>query len=421
MPSKALRFFNLCWVALLAGCATPHNPDNDRLTSPFRVGISGDYPPFCLRASDPAASLGYQGFDLDLLQRLTPDLDLPQAQAVPFQWPNLAQTLAGNRVDLAVCGITVRHDRARAMIFTRPYAVSGAVAVLPRRDVARFKTLADLDQPGVRLGVNAGGHLERVARAHFPRAILQSTRNNLELRSLLETGRVDAVISDTLEAATWDDVALLGPFTHDRKAMALPLDHVELRDRIDDWLAARETDGWLPQQRQALGAQAALSPEQACAEAISANLSQRFSLMPWVAAVKRRESLPITDPAQEAKILAQARAMAIREGLPENEAARLFTVLMELSKSIQARDGNAEAEGLDLPQLRLAVAGVSSALLPEIRRCARTLADHPGVLENTLRHDLGEWLEANQVESLLEVLPPRAFGSLKSKPGRAVQ
>ncbi|WP_176225129.1 transporter substrate-binding domain-containing protein [Methylomagnum ishizawai] len=154
MPLKALRFFNLCWVALLAGCATPHTHDSDRLTSPFRVGISGDYPPFCLRASDPAASLGYQGFDLDLLQRLTRDLDLPQAQPVQFQWPNLAQTLAGNRVDLAVCGITVRPDRARAMIFTRPYAVSGAVAVLPRRDVARFKTLADLDQPGVRLGAN---------------------------------------------------------------------------------------------------------------------------------------------------------------------------------------------------------------------------------------------------------------------------
>ncbi|SMF94303.1 Chorismate mutase [Methylomagnum ishizawai] len=238
---------------------------------------------------------------------------------------------------------------------------------------------------------------------------------------MLETGRVDAVISDTLEAATWDDVALLGPFTQDRKAMALPLDHVELRDRIDDWLAARETDGWLPQQRQALGAQAAMAPEQVCAEAISANLSQRFSLMPWVAAVKRRESLPIIDPAQEAKVLAQARAMAAREGLPENEAARLFTVLMELSKSIQARNGNAEAEGLGLPELRLAVAGVSSALLPEIRRYVGILADHSEMLETTLRHDLGEWLDADKVGSLLEVLPPRAFGSLKSKPRRAVQ
>lgn len=416
MPYRFFRYCALWPVAILAACAALDSPDGSQRTPSLRVGISGDYPPFCLATADPAAWLGYRGFDLDLLRQLARDLDLPQAQAVPFQWPNLVKTLAENGVDLAVCGITVRPDRARAMIFTRPYAVSGAMAAVPRRDSARFKALTDLDQPGIRLGVNAGGHLERVTRARFPRAMIQTTRNNLELQNLLKAGIVDAVVSDTIEAASWRDVALLGPFTHDRKAMALPLDGLDLRDHINDWLAAREADGWLPRQRKALGDQATLSPEQVCAEALSASLDQRFSLMPLVAAVKRRDGLPITDPEQEAKVLGQAKDMTARQGLPESEAARLFTVLMGLSKSIQERNRNTNADGFSLPELRRAVAGASSSLLPEIRRCARTLADHPGALETALRRDLGKWLDTDQIKSLLDVLPPRAFGPPESGP-----
>lgn len=411
MTSKILKYLIPCCMALLTACSSsPQKPDH-QAAAPLRVGLSGDYPPFCITSADPAAWKGYQGFDLDLLQQLSRDLQLPEVQAVPFQWPNLSKTLKQHSVDLAICGITIRPDRAEAMLFTRPYAVSGAVVVLPQSQSTRFKTLASLNQAKVRLGVNQGGHLERVTRDRFQKATIQTTPNNLELHNLLTSGSVDAVVSDTIETATWQNVSLLGPFTHDRKAMALPLDQTELRYRIDEWLAAREQDGWLRQRRKLLGGQNALTPQQVCAEALSSSLSQRFSLMPQVAAAKQREGLPITDPVQESKVMQQALSTATKEGLPEPDTRQLFTVLMDLSKSIQNRDEHTAATGASLLELRKAVAGAGSALLPEVRRCRNTLANHPENLETTLRQDLGEWLNQEQIESLLNALPPRAFTS----------
>ena len=415
------RFCIFWLLALLVACTNLDPPEGSQRTPPLRVGISGDYPPFCLADTVPGIWLDYHGFDLDLLKQLTHDLKLAPIQTVPFQWPNLAKTLAGNHVDLAVCGITARPDRARSMIFTRPYLISGAVAALRGWNSGRFKGINDLDRPGVRLGVNAGGHLERVARNRFRRATIKTTRNNLELQTLLSTGAVDAVVSDTIETASWSNVKLLGPFTHDQKSMALPLDHAVLRNRINDWLAAREADGWLSEKRKALGKEATISQEQVCAEAITANLNQRFSLMPLVGAVKRREGLPISDLEQEVKVLNQAREMAAREDFLERDVVALFKVVMDLSKAIQQQNTNMDAEdGLSLPELRRAVEGASSSLLPEIRRCQPTLVNHPDILQAALRQTLGKWLTSGQIETLWRVLPPRAFSLSKSQKKRSV-
>ena len=58
-----------------------------------------------------------------------------------------------------------RPERSAAGRFSVPVVETGAVVLL--REPERFSTLDALDRPVVRIGVNAGGYLERVARAHF--------------------------------------------------------------------------------------------------------------------------------------------------------------------------------------------------------------------------------------------------------------
>ena len=69
-------------------------------------------------------------------------------------------------------------------------------AVVLARHPSRWSELEDLDRRVVRIGVNAGGHLEQVARARFRRATLVSIPDNASVKKALDSHDVDAVVTD---------------------------------------------------------------------------------------------------------------------------------------------------------------------------------------------------------------------------------
>jgi cyclohexadienyl dehydratase len=401
--------FWFVWFGLaLTGCAERAVSPQPASVSSLLVGLSGDYPPFCQMHGAGKGWQGYFGFDAELLRKLEADLGWSLRPA-RFEWPLLASAMTEGRYDLAACGVTVRPDRATSMLFSRPYATSGAVAVIRAEAGTRPATLDDLNQPGVRIGVNAGGHLERVTRQRFGRATIQTLADNRQLSGLLESGAVDAVISDVHEAARWPNVKTLGPFTQDLKALALPLDHLHEREAVNAWLAGLEANGWLSAQRRRLGVvDAELTPAGYCVASLASAIELRFALMPMVAAVKLRDGLPINDPRQEARVLDQVRAKARGLGLAEQAAVELFRVLMEDAKRIQARNPMppSTVNGLDLARLRSAVAGASDAVLPEIGRCQPLLRGRQSSMTDALAARLGQWLRPDELAALAQYLPP---------------
>ncbi len=333
----------------------------------LRVGTSADYAPFSFR--DAAGEV--TGFDVAVARRLGSDLGR-QVEFVPLRWADLASQLVSGAFDVAMSGVTVRADRALQVAFSRPYARTGAVAVMRGVDTPRYRALADLDVPGVRVGVNAGGHLEQVARQRFPHAHVIAVADNRTLPDLLQRGEVDAVISEAFEAHTWAGPPLrsLGPFTHDHKAYAVAPTANELLQQIDDWLAAREADGWLNEQRRRwLGEGAMVTPAQAGCAALAGVIDLRLQLMPLVAAAKRRDRLPIDDPAQEARVLEHVRAAALTRGLVPDDVAGVFRVQIAVAKAVErsAPPGPLPAE-LTLAQLRSAVGRASDQIIAELAR-----------------------------------------------------
>jgi cyclohexadienyl dehydratase len=216
------------------------------------------------------------------------------------------------------------------------------VALVPAGSAVQSR--ADLDRPEVRVVVNRGGHLERVARAHLPRARIEALSPNDAVRAALLEGRADAAITDTLEAPHWRrgaDLRLLGPFTRDRKAWLLPADAGVEAARLDRWLLAREADGSLSRWRERHG----LEPAPASAEplaALLAALDERLALMPLVAQVKRARGLPIEVPERETRVLDAAvaavgdAAAAARKARPDEAAVRaLYRAQIEAAKAVQ--------------------------------------------------------------------------------------
>src|SRR5437879_5820349 len=291
-------------IALLAAACLHPRPE----APPLRVGTSGDYPPFSL-----ARDGRLEGLDVEIARRFAHDGGR-RLELVPFRWPELTRDLAEGRFDLAMGGVTLRPERAVAGVFTRPVAEAGAVVLAHQRLDPRSSWL--------RLGVNAGGHLERLAARLFPHALLVRTHDNRALGELLSSGAADAILTDEAEA---DALALpgavrLGPFTRDRKAY-LGRDPALVAE-LDAWLRAREADGTLAALRARwLGAPraAARSAFASDLEALLALVDLRLAFMPARGPGRAPQALDGSLPPAPHR-LAIARAIARLRRAPPHAA-----------------------------------------------------------------------------------------------------
>ncbi len=303
----------------------------------LRVGTSGDYAPFSIVDSDGSRS----GLDVTLLDRFAADRGY-SVEWVAFRWPDLASDLAGGAFEVAASGVTVRADRSLIGGFTVPYATSGAV-VLAKAGV--ITSDAGLQTPGLRIGVNAGGHLERVARLKFPEADLRAIPDNHAVVLALVADEVDAIVTDSAEAATWEaqvpGAVRFGPFTRDHKAMWVAPTETALARELDAWLVDRETDGTLKRARSAAGLAADDQPALPLHALVTA-IGERLALMPAVAEAKRLQGAPVHVPERETVVIEAAvraaRAAADDAGRPgaeDDAVAAFFRELIAAARAIQ--------------------------------------------------------------------------------------
>jgi cyclohexadienyl dehydratase len=302
-----------------------------RARGTLRVGVSGDYRPFsfCVEGETDC-----EGFDVEVARRAAADLGV-QVTFVRFRWPQLLDDLDAEKFDMAMSGITIRPERLLRATFTRPYAVAAAVVLVT--DAKRFATLAAVDQPSIRVAVNAGGHLERLARARFRQATILPTTMNLSLPDLVVRHQAEALLTDSFEAphflATHPTLRALPAFGRDRKAYIVRRADGELREWLDQWLLARETDGFLTGLRALWLGRELVRPHPLAA--LFALMEARLALMPAIANYKRHSNLPIEDTQQEQKVLKQVTTQARTLGTNEQDIQNVFKVQITLAKNVQ--------------------------------------------------------------------------------------
>lgn len=305
----------------------------------LRVGTSGDYAPFSQEVDG-----ALRGFDVDVARAYARDRGL-ELRFVRFAWPALTEELVAGRFDVVMSGVTVRADRSVAGRFSVPVARSGAVALVRREGGPH--TLAALDDPSVRIAVNAGGHLERATRARFPHARVRAIADNAAVPGSLRRGEVQAVVTDSLEAPHWLEGEpgwrALPPFTRDRKAYWLPAAAGARAEDLDAWLLAREADGTLARLREAHGIAAPAGPLPALPlSALVAAIDERLDLMPLVAEAKRGDGASVRVPEREARVVEAAREAVRRAARLRGAAApddgaveRFFRAQMAAARAVQ--------------------------------------------------------------------------------------
>lgn len=236
----------------VAGCtakpAAPH---------PLRVCSTGDYRPFTYRD----ATGQWSGMDIDLARDLARRFGAG-AVFVPTTWATLVDDV-GRDCDLAMGGITVTPQRAQKALFSDPYLHDGKAAMVRCVDVPRYRSMADIDRPGVRVIVNPGGTNEQFDRSHLSRATIIEHPDNNTIFAQLLAGAADVMITDGSEIR-WQATqhpqlcaARAGMFTDAQKAYLLPRSATALQRRVNDWLGQIIRDGSFAQiSRRWLGAAA---------------------------------------------------------------------------------------------------------------------------------------------------------------------
>lgn len=408
-----MRRSSLAIAALLLACAGGEpQPPSLREQPPLRVGTSGDYAPFSQRDAAGRRS----GFDVEVARAYARERGL-RIRWVPLRWAELDRDFAGGRFDVVMSGVTVRPERSLAGRFSLPVATSGLVLLVREAPADPMR----LDS-GLRLAVNAGGHLEREARRLFPGAALRPLSPNAAVRAALLAGEADAAVTDTLEAPAWlagtSGLRVLGPYTRDWKAYWLPASASERARDLDAWLLAREADGTLAALRaRALPAGVRAASAMPLA-ALGAAVEERLALMPLVAEAKRASGAPVRAPEQEQAVLSAAlrsvREASARAGAPAPDDAAVsafFGALIDGAREIQERTlagPPATAEPPDLERsLRPALARISE-------RIAWLLVQLPPALDEADVKQALEPLEHTAVTAATRDRLARALLALRS-------
>ncbi len=160
------------------------------------IGTTGDYKPFSYL--NPETNI-HEGHDIDAANKLAESLGV-EARFVPTTWKKLVSGIVENKYDVAMCGITRTLSRLKQVGLTDPYIKVGKSPLIRKSDENKFKTLADIDQAGVKIGVNPGGTNEKFVLAHIKQAEVVVIPKNLAIPDKIAAGEVDVMITDNVEA-----------------------------------------------------------------------------------------------------------------------------------------------------------------------------------------------------------------------------
>ena len=252
-------------IALLSGtvsfCSCSANEDNatEIVNQPtisriqergmLLVGTTGDYRPLSFREDDGT----YWGFGIEVAGEIAKRLGVG-LQFVPTSWPTLSADVQAEpqTFDLAIGGITITDARRETMLMSDGYLANGKTILCRAEDANRYKSLADIDKPEVRVMVNPGGLNEKFANANLTHAAIIVHQKNEEIPTLIAGGKADVMITEITEAPYYVQTdprlaapLLNEPFTHGEIGVLMRKGQEDLLQLVNDIIRQMKSDGSL--------------------------------------------------------------------------------------------------------------------------------------------------------------------------------
>ncbi len=261
MRNDKLRYWLLITILLLCGQVTFSSCSSDedapqttveriRQRGTIIVGTTGDYRPlsFC----EPETG-EYWGFGIEMAKEIAAQMNVKIAFA-KTSWPTLsADVLAIPQLfDFAIGGITITDARRETMLLSDGYLANGKTILCRSSEAGRFQSLADIDQPEVRVMVNPGGLNEKFANENLTHATIIVHQRNEEIPTLIAEGAADVMITEITEAPYYVQTdprlaapLLEKPFNHGEIGVLMQKGQEDLLQVVNNVIQRMKADGSL--------------------------------------------------------------------------------------------------------------------------------------------------------------------------------
>ena len=250
----------LCNTVVLSSCSSDKNEYRTEIPQGGKVaeivardtiiiGTTGDYRPLSFREPDGSC----WGFCIEVAGEIAKRLGV-HSRFVQTSWPTLSDDVLADpqRFDLAIGGITITDARRETMRMSEGYLANGKTILCRATEAGRYRSLADIDMPGVRVMVNPGGLNEQFARKHLTRATILVHQRNEDIPTLVAEGRADVIITEITEAPYYvqTDTRLAAPllnepFTRGEIGVLMRRGQDDLLEMVNGVIRRMKSDGTL--------------------------------------------------------------------------------------------------------------------------------------------------------------------------------
>lgn len=162
----------------------------------LRVVVQSGAPPYAFidKHGEPAGSM------VDFAKGMADGMGV-KLKVLDFDWDGLIPALLSGKADVLAADMTPTLKRALKISFTDPW-----IQVQPcifTTTNASFKTLEEINKPGVTVGVLLGSTGENIAKKYLPNAKIKSYKGGGRMVvQALVAGHVDAGVNDDLAVLT---------------------------------------------------------------------------------------------------------------------------------------------------------------------------------------------------------------------------
>ncbi len=157
----------------------------------LKVGIEPGFLPFEMRTPQGE----WVGFDVEMMQAFAKSLNV-KLDFVSSKWEGIIPGLIAGKYDLISSGMTIKPDRAKAVLFSEPYFEAGLKILLAQKNLGAVKTWQELDQKGKIIVLKLGTTGDFFAKENFKNAELRRMDSEADAAQTVALGKADAFVYD---------------------------------------------------------------------------------------------------------------------------------------------------------------------------------------------------------------------------------
>jgi His/Glu/Gln/Arg/opine family amino acid ABC transporter permease subunit len=243
--TEALASFRIrtwCIILLLATTCLTLPAEAQEETQPFRVALTGKYPPFSYYNNDGELA----GFDVDVSREIGGRLGR-SVEILATEWDGILAGLLAGKYDAIIGSMAITPERAQSVSFSDPYYESGAQLFVHRDNPDKVYSIRECE--GLGIAAVLGETFQRYLEQEHPAIEVVTLKSSVEIFELLEQQRIAGFVSDRL-VGLWQIKSAARPFVPvgnmlyaERMAIPVRKEDTRLLTDINEALREMREDG----------------------------------------------------------------------------------------------------------------------------------------------------------------------------------